>query len=222
MLKRAFANRELQSLNLTWGVCLFGTAKKKKNCQSHDSTLPLLWAARKMGMAGKEGEKKQRKDWRKERGMQDQKSRRGAGTTWERESCSGQESSRKEKKDGRSWGQNGLFVGVDVMALWGMCLQGAKGPQTGGTGGVERRSAEKEEEEGWGEKKQGLIQPPSFPTLSHTDTNPLKSLLPEVLLTAASHPRASWHNSPLGAHACTLLCPSNWHCKNCTGLLQAG
>lgn len=25
------------------------------------------------------------------------------------------------------------FVGVDVMALWGMCLQGAKGPQSGGT-----------------------------------------------------------------------------------------
>lgn len=51
----------------------------------------------------------------------------------------GQESRGKE---GRRWkGVRGewAFVGVDVIALWGMSLQGAKGPQSGkGGGGVEQ------------------------------------------------------------------------------------
>lgn len=42
-------------------------------------------------------------------------------------------------------------------------------------------------------QKQGLsLIHPSLPlSLSHTDTNSLKSLLPEVLLTVASHPKGS-------------------------------
>lgn len=81
--------------------------------------------------------------------MLDQKSRRGGGHNVERERDA------QVKMDGAE--DSGLSVGVDVMALWGMCLQGAKGPWSGGTrgGGEETRSVEKEEEEeeAGGEKK---------------------------------------------------------------------
>lgn len=83
------------------------------------------------------------------------------------------------------------------MALWGMCLQGAKGPQSGETGGGRVRSAAtaaREEEDGvktGPEPNPSLPLPPSLPSFSHTDTNSLKTLLPEVLLTLASQPRGS-------------------------------
>lgn len=94
-----------------------------------------------------------------------------------------QQGERGKKMERREW----AFVGVDVIALWGMSLQGAKRPQSGkGGGGARIRSASAAEEDG--AKTGSETNPPPF---SHTDTNSLKSLLPEVLLTVASHPRGS-------------------------------
>lgn len=44
----------------------------------------------------------------------------------------GQESRGKEERRWKGLRIEWAFVGVDVMALCGMCLQGAKGPQSGG------------------------------------------------------------------------------------------
>lgn len=46
----------------------------------------------------------------------------------------GQENRRREERGWKGLRREWAFVGVDVMALWGMCLQGAKGPRAGGTG----------------------------------------------------------------------------------------
>lgn len=45
----------------------------------------------------------------------------------------GERGKKMERRERREW----AFVGVDVIALWGMSLQGAKGPQSG-KGGVEQ------------------------------------------------------------------------------------
>lgn len=69
------------------------------------------------------------------------------------------------------------FVGVDVMALWGMCLQGARGPQSGGAGRIRSAVTQEEEEDG---AKQGL-------SLIHLSLSPFfyshRLKLPQIPLT---------------------------------------
>lgn len=45
-----------------------------------------------------------------------------------------QRSAQRKKWGGKGGSREWAFVGVDVTALWGMCLQGAKGALSDGTG----------------------------------------------------------------------------------------
>ncbi len=76
--------------------------------------------------------------------------------------------------------------------------QGAPDWWYGGGGRIRSAAAaaqeEEEEEDGaktGPEPNPSLPLPPSLPSFSHTDTNSLKTLLPEVLLTVVSQPKGS-------------------------------
>lgn len=82
----------------------------------------------------------------------------------------------EERRWKGGWGEK-PFVGVNVMPLWGMCLQGAKGPQSGGTGaegGQDLLLLQK----GRGELEGGTKTEPEtnpslpLPPVSHTDKLP--------------------------------------------------
>lgn len=127
-----------------------------------------------------------------------------------------QRSSKQEERGQKGAKREWAFVGVDVMALWGICLQGAGGGAVWRRmGGGRIRSAVAQEEDG---AKQGL-------SLIHLALSPFFYLhrlkLPQIPLTrnplsAASHPKGSWHNRPPGAHAWALPGRRNGHWKNCT------
>lgn len=79
---------------------------------------------------------------------------------------------------GKDRGENGLLWGVDVMALWGKCLQGAKGPQSGGTGrrvGRDLLLLQRDENGA----KTGPETNPSLPPLSYSH----RHKLPEIPFT---------------------------------------
>lgn len=77
------------------------------------------------------------------------------------------------------------------MAFVGACVSRVpRGPGLVVEGGRIRSAAAAEEEEEDDGAKTGPEPNPSLP-LFLTDTNSLKSLLPEVLLTVASHPKGS-------------------------------
>lgn len=81
-----------------------------------------------------------------------------------------QQGERGKKMERREW----AFVGVDVIALWGMSLQGAKGPQSGKGGGWSKDKICFCCRGGWG-KNRVRDQPP--PLFSH------RHKLPQIPLT---------------------------------------
>lgn len=120
-----------------------------------------------------------KKSRRRKTGLQRSEYKTEMGHKGRLKSTSDVKQASKQKED-RKWWRVWAFVGVDVMALWGMCLQGARGaPVWLCRGGGRIRSAVTQEEEEDG-AKQGL-------SLIHLSLSPFfyshRLKLPQIPLT---------------------------------------
>lgn len=134
-------------------------------------------------------------------------------STSEVKQARGKEARKEQRESELLWGWMWWLCGACVSRVPG----GAPVWRCMGGGRIRSAVAQEEEEEEDG-AKQGL-------SLIHLALSPFFYLhrlkLPQIPLTrnplsAASHPKGSWHNSPLGAHAWALLGRRNGLWKNCT------
>lgn len=135
-------------------------------------------------------------------------------STSEVKQARGKEARKEQRESEPLWGWMWWLCGACVSRVPG---GGAPVWRCMGGGRIRSAVAQEEEEEEDG-AKQGL-------SLIHLALSPffylLRLKLPQIPLTrnplrAASHPKGSWHNSPLGAHAWALFRRRNGHWKNCT------